>query len=451
MLCQLAEGLYEDAEGQIELLSVMHSQQDLSPEFRYGQAVLARYRLRTAGGGGGGGGGGMGSSHLEALDECREQLFRRAAALPPFLFPFRDVTNLSPDFLMRLAVDYLAYAESPGPPPLFLRVGAGVDAGAGAGDAGAGGDATGSGSASSSGSGPSSSSSSSSGSGSSSSDASPAVKIGLELVAKVLRIGPGLTCAYIEQARALSAQGQHEDALRSLHACLTLSPHCSAALVFVADIESRRLSTAAANRALEQALSCDFSIRGSTLFRLAQVTVRAQQGRLDESIAEMDDLVNRPEIRSSNPLDAVGLSDGGLGGGGMAGKGTYADTLRLTDDDRVGAFVTYAALLGKLRRLKEANKALAEAKVVFAGTKQEVQILVAGSQLAVERSDFDTAIRMLDKIHEDSPMFARAQTIKADIFLQHNRDKEGYTQCFQRLVDYDPSAKVCSPPLSPCS
>jgi hypothetical protein len=41
----------------------------------------------------------------------------------------------------------------------------------------------------------------------------------------------------------------------------------------------------------------------------------------------------------------------------------YSDTLRLTDDDRCGAFVTLASLLSKSRRLKEANKILSEAKV----------------------------------------------------------------------------------------
>jgi tetratricopeptide repeat protein 21B len=436
VLSQLMEGLYEDAEGQIELLSVMHSQEDLSPEFRYLQAMLAKYRLK--------GSGGLGSPHLQALDECREFFFRRASSLPPFLFPFRDLVHLSPDFLMRLAVDYLLYLDSPGPPPLFLRMAGGGLPGSSASDSeaqgaadesyGSGSDNSGSGSGSSGGGG---------GDSGLGADASPAVKIGMELLVKVLRIAPGMTCAYIEQARCFSAQGMFDEAVRALHTCLSLWPHCSAALVAMAALESRRQNTAAANRALEQALSCDFSIRGSTLFRLVQVTVRAQQGRLDEALVEMEELMGLPEIRSSNPLDAVGLSDGGMSsnGGGMGGKGTHADTLRLTDDDRVGAFVTHAALLGRIRRLKEANKVLSEAKVVFSGGKQEVLLLVASSQLAVERSDFDSAIRMLDKVSEESPIFTRAQIIKADIFLQHNRDKEGYTQCYQRLVNNDASAK----------
>jgi hypothetical protein len=42
----------------------------------------------------------------------------------------------------------------------------------------------------------------------------------------------------------------------------------------------------------------------------------------------------------------------------------------------VSAFVIYASLLSKSRKLKEANKVLAEAKVAFAGSNQEVMMMM---------------------------------------------------------------------------
>lgn len=113
------------------------------------------------------------------------------------------------------------------------------------------------------------------------------------------------------------------------------------------------------------------------------------------------------------------------------------------------------------RRLKDANKVLSRAKATFAGTRQEVQVLIAASQLYVEKGgwhmlqtllcvhflytlfslyfhcigDFDSAIRMLDKIGPDSPIYGRAQLVKADIFLNHNHDKEGFTKCYRQLAE----------------
>ena len=62
--------------------------------------------------------------------------------------------------------------------------------------------------------------------------------------------------------------------------------------------------------------------------------------------------------KGGNVEPTVSYSSGSNGNGIM-----HSDSLRLTDDDRVSAFVIYASLLSRGRRLKEANKILAEAKV----------------------------------------------------------------------------------------
>jgi hypothetical protein len=170
-------------------------------------------------------------------------------------------------------------------------------------------------------------------------EVSPSVQSGMDLLNKVLRLCPGMVCAYIELARCYVAQGMYDEGSRTLLQCLALEvrgfvdieycfccigfisfspfsplfslflhplpnrltsstlplppsstlfpspssqPHCSAALVALAKVELARSNTTAADRALEQALSCDFSIRGFTLFRLVQATVRAQQVRREE-------------------------------------------------------------------------------------------------------------------------------------------------------------------------
>lgn len=51
---------------------------------------------------------------------------------------------------------------------------------------------------------------------------SPYVQCGTDLLIKVLKLCPGMVCAYIELARCYTAQGMYEEGSRTLHQCLSL-------------------------------------------------------------------------------------------------------------------------------------------------------------------------------------------------------------------------------------
>ena len=385
ILCQLREGLNDDAEGQIELITVMHND-DVSAQFYYLQAIHARQGLKNT------------EKHVQHIDLCRDTLVQttknQALLTKACINPFNELTIMNPDFLMLIALEYLEHIDDSTPLLTLSSKQSNVE-------------------------------SYESNNDSDKNEITPIVKQGISMLEKLVRIYPGIACTYIELSRSYLSIKKDSDALRMLHQIMSLQPHFAAGLVAIAKVELYKQNISTANRSLEQALSCDFSIRNNSLFRLVQAAIKAAQSKMDEAMNEMESIMKLDDIRSlSNSND-----------------GSHTDSLRLTNDDRVNAFVLYAALLSRSRRLKEAKQVLAEAKVVFAGTAQEVQVLVATSQLAVERNDFDTAIRVLDKISDDSPTFHRAQILKSDILLNNNRDKEGFTQCYRNLVDRDPTAK----------
>lgn len=53
-------------------------------------------------------------------------------------------------------------------------------------------------------------------------EVSPYVQCGTDLLIKVLKLCPGMVCAYIELARCYTAQGMYEEGSRTLHQCLSL-------------------------------------------------------------------------------------------------------------------------------------------------------------------------------------------------------------------------------------
>lgn len=77
------------------------------------------------------------------------------------------------------------------------------------------------------------------------------------------------------------------------------------------------------------------------------------------------------------------------------------------------------------------------------GTSQEVRVLVANSELAIKRGDYDAAIMMLSSVPASSPAYAKAQMVKADIFLQYHKDKLQYARCYQ----VNNPASVCVDPI----
>lgn len=75
------------------------------------------------------------------------------------------------------------------------------------------------------------------------------------------------------------------------------------------------------------------------------------------------------------------------------------------------------------------------------GTAEEVHILVANSELAIKNNDFDAAIKMLNNIPPESPAFVNALMVKANVYLEHRRDKRQYIKCYENLTEKNPTSQ----------
>lgn len=92
----------------------------------------------------------------------------------------------------------------------------------------------------------------------------------------------------------------------------------------------------------------------------------------------------------------------------------------------------------KLDHIPEATKLVKDAMHEFAGTPEEVRVVIANSEIAMKRGDVEAAIHMLSNIPPDSTAYTQAQKVKADILLKHRNDKRAYTKCYRDLVKRSP-------------
>ena len=132
ILCQLCEGAAEDAESQVELLTLMHSPEELGFEFAYLQSLMLRDKKGDAK-----------REHLASLLRCREQYLRQmqhggegeagnagtaaggdadmdqlmgaansAGGVKAYLDAFGSLSKCNPDFAMLLAIDFFTHMEA---------------------------------------------------------------------------------------------------------------------------------------------------------------------------------------------------------------------------------------------------------------------------------------------------------------------------------------------------
>merc|ERR1719258_436375 len=127
-------------------------------------------------------------------------------------------------------------------------------------------------------------------------------------------------------------------------------------------------------------------------------------------------------------------------GGGNAMHSSNS-MVNISVSDRASIFTLLVNLLTKLKNLDEATQTIKHAIAEFAGTSEEVKVLVANSQLAIEKGEVDQALNMLRSMKPDHPQYAVAKAAMADIYMKHRKDKKAFARCYKAIVDHQPTVQ----------
>lgn len=354
----------EDADGQLELMATMHSPEDLGADFAYLEACIARSHPDRR------------STHLPALLRCYDMFLAKGGAVAGraggegvYLRAFEGLRKCAPDFAMELAMDFFRFVPSALNSTAFLPAAQGT-ASAGAQFGLTDDDEAPVAQAASSGADDGASSLTSS-----SPEAMQALERGRAMLDSVISAAPGFLPSYLELSRLYLSVGAFALAIQPLQTALSFAPQSPAVLLGLAFVEAAQRNTAAAQRLVEQLLAVDFSIRSAPRFKLLRGIVHAQNSDFSAALTELEAVLVLPEIgfvvnKGSGDKDISkeskddGLSLQALAQANSAG---YADPMRLSDDDRVLACVVYAGALSREHRAKDADRALKQAGVIFAG------------------------------------------------------------------------------------
>lgn len=84
-----------------------------------------------------------------------------------------------------------------------------------------------------------------------------------------------------------------------------------------------------------------------------------------------------------------------------------------------------------------------DAAAEFAGTSEEVRVMIANADMAVLRGDLDGALATLKAVAPSQPFYAQAREAMASIYLHHRKNKRLYTACYRELMEQTNTAHAC--------
>lgn len=248
---------------------------------------------------------------------------------------------------------------------------------------------------------------------------------GIQVLDTLTRFVPGLVPAQVLLAKAKIAMDEIDHATRILHQCLRLDPSNSDTYLLLARIYHGKDQPNAALQYLEQGLSHDFSVRNHPLYHLVKAQVLSSAGEYEPAVKVLEAAMELPGVKTV----------------GTDSRPATNKTVMLSVADRASLLTLLVGLLTKLKRLDEATEVVKHAVAEFAGTSEEVKVLIANSQLSIEKGQIDQAINMLRSMKPEHPQFPIAKAAMADIYLKHRKDKKAYARCYKAIIDQQPTVQ----------
>lgn len=246
-----------------------------------------------------------------------------------------------------------------------------------------------------------------------------------KLLENIIRQYPVNSEAQILLAKARWLTNEVNLALKILHDCLKNDPNLVEAHVLTSVINMESGDIHAANNALQQAFSQDFSIRENPVFLLIKAQVEKKMGNYQEALKSLETAFELPGVNNKNAK------------GKDLGSKRY--NLPFGIEERAKIFILLIEVKAELADFAGAKKILQKAVAEFSSTSEEVHIIISQSNLFMKMGDIKKALNMLKKVGPENPNFIEAKKKAAEIYLEQLRDRKNYKRCYMEIIDVDSS------------
>ena len=251
---------------------------------------------------------------------------------------------------------------------------------------------------------------------------------GNKLLETITKQIPGLLPAHLLLSKGKLAVGDTLAALKSVNKVVEMNPSNEEAYIVHAIISIKSGSPGAGQTVLTQAIANNFKIRENPLFLLFKGQLEYEAKDYTAALQTLELAYDLPGIRDKtqkkNKKEEPRQSN---------------VVLPFGEKERCKIFVYLAKCFVALKRINEAKGVITRAITEFTGTEQEVNILIANSEIAIQTGDIKKALSILKAVTPDSPYFVESRKIMADVYLNHLMDRRHYAKCYKDLIDNNAS------------
>lgn len=259
------------------------------------------------------------------------------------------------------------------------------------------------------------------------------IKHSLNILERILHVCPGHQAAMLTRAKVDFLCGEHSKAMSRLqHTLNVFGETFIDGHLLLAQILVEKKQYLKALDSLEHLLAHNFSVRDRPMYNLLKGIILRKQQRLSEA--------------HQNFLLALQLT------GGMSRNVQPSDYLvpsdsfdkTLNNSDKMTLYIELINILREMsdsQDIYESERILQSAIEEFSGTTEMGRLIIAHSQIMLKKCNTSKAISLLCSIKPDQPYYVQARTHLANIYLQHQKNRSGFSKCFKELVEVRPESK----------